>query len=232
MKLAAFFVNQAPQEVFFSLIGYIEAMLSFNRTSKSTLFDSWGYYHPDVDHLNAIGKSAGYGDEDEATPFDRAMKDVALSATQHYIVPIFVDFFQVSKCLPPHIGLQIMFQKSTPNFYTISKAANAGKFRFEIDKIHIVFKAIETTKVLLDEHTTGLVKGQSMMMPLCESHIQFHSLQDKSNVDVPMLFTGIAPHSFYLAFIKDDAFIGNIAENPWVMSTNFLGKIFLIIVLK
>ena len=225
MKLAAFFVNQAPQEAFFSLIGYIEAMLSFNKTSKSTLFDSWGYYEPAVNTLGTNEKTSKYG-QVGASPFDKACKDVSESATQNYIVPIFVDFFQVSKYLPPNIGLQITFQKSAPNFYTIAKADNAGKFRFEIDKIHIVFKAIETTKTLLDDHTAGLMKGQSMIFPLCESHVRFHSLQDKDNVDVPMLFSGILPHSFYLAFIKDDAFIGNITENPWVMATNYLGKIF------
>ena len=120
MKLAAFFVNQAPQEAFFSLIGYIEAMLSFNKTSKSTLFDSWGYYEPDVNTLGTNEKTSKYG-QVGASPFDKACKDVSESATQNYIVPIFVDFFQVSKYLPPNIGLQITFQKAHQIFTPLQK---------------------------------------------------------------------------------------------------------------
>ena len=208
------------------MTGYIEAMLSFNKTHRETLFDSWGYYEPNPAKLNENAKSTDAADENKATPFDRAYKDCTSSAKQHYIVPIFVDFFQVSKYLPPHIGLQITFQRSPPNFYTISKIENASKFRFEIDQIYIVFKTVEPTKVLQDEHSAALLKGDRMILPLCESHIQFHSLQDKANVDVPQLFSGIIPHSFYLAFIKDDAFTSNITENPWVMAPNFLGEIF------
>ena len=200
---------------------YLESSLSFNDVQKSTYMKSaWGYIPDLAESAGASAKSSS-----STTGYNSRMDLVKEGNSFTFHTPIFVDLFNQSRYLIPGVNIDISLTKSPDDFFIMSAAANASKFKLELEKVEVMVRTVATAEKVNNSYNQHLLKGKSLLYPRTHSEVNFISIQKQQVCDINTIYYGILPSTILIGFVEDANLTGTIDKNPFIFEPHNLKSI-------
>ena len=151
----------------------------------------------------------------------------ARSGTVQVIAPLWVDFFQTNRLLPPDTPFALTFQRNqNKDFYLLSMEPTK-KYKLTITKFEMKVPFVELAPSLhatLESHLkthTAKYKFQNTVVIRKQIQPGGTDLSFDSCIDGPL------PKQLYFVMIDTSAFNGNIKESPYVFRHNNVSSLHL-----
>ena len=192
---------------------YISNLLTHNAGSKSTHLIPSGWYKDTADKFD-IGTNANTG-------FTKRKAMVATSKTVELCGPLLLDFFLQNKYLIHNIDVSLKLVQNKPEFQTMlltaaTVAGRATALKVIISSAVLYVRRVKAlpSKINMIEESLNL---QNAVYPIQRTEMVTFTISNGSkSFNREAIFRGQMPKLMFVGFVRNDAFNGLYARNPFL----------------
>ena len=197
----------------YSYKAYIDNLLSFSKAAKKQNLKYHGFIPDSTSKFDDVNKSR---DSNSNEGFKQRADLFATENFFHFSVKLRIDLANIDQLLQPGIQLRFEIEQNSDAFALLSDVGDEETFEFQIKDTSLEFdKLIPYDNYL--QHFESSIGGKKNLYSFDRSQIlNFNYPAGITDLSIYSLFhTDKIPSYLIFTLIKDEAFLGNLAKNPF-----------------
>ena len=197
----------------YSYKAYIDNLLSFSKAAKKQNLKYHGFIPDSTSKFDDVNKSR---DSNSNEGFKQRADLFATENFFHFSVKLRIDLANIDQLLQPGIQLRFEIEQNSDAFALLSDVGDEETFEFQIKDTSLEFdKLIPYDNYL--QHFESSIGGKKNLYSFDRSQIlNFNYASGITDLSIYSLFhTDKIPSYLIFTLIKDEAFLGNLAKNPF-----------------
>jgi len=214
----------------FAHTSYLETLTSYNKGTKETSLQAAGYFEDSPGKFEEVNDFSQNDGAEKRRNLSKSSKSVEMIFKLHSPV------FNVDKCIPGNVKINVKLTRSPPEFYMMRKAAYgttaapvvSANLVFNIQSIYLkVFKVKPVNNVFIAQQSILLKTPAKYVLPYVDTKI-FTISQGFSSISFDNIFLDLVPSRILLVMVDADAMNGSYLKNPYNFKHNNINHLVLV----